>query len=73
VEYHRFAFVRTGGSEALSAVDLAMQQCAVTGTTRSRFLSQPQPDHPTTLHTLAVNFSQRFGNKVFRQGMTRPL
>ena len=29
----RFAFVRNGGSEAMSAVDLAMRQCGVTETT----------------------------------------
>jgi hypothetical protein len=29
----RFAFVRNGGPEAMSAVDLAMRQCGVTETT----------------------------------------
>ncbi|MGA3092056.1 MAG: hypothetical protein ABSD75_25905 [Terriglobales bacterium] len=39
----RFAFVRNGGSEAVSAVDLAMRQCGVTDTTSPQFLPMAMP------------------------------
>jgi len=39
----RFAFVRNGGPEAMSAVDLAMRQCGVTETTSITVLTECLP------------------------------
>jgi hypothetical protein len=39
----RFAFVRNGGPEAMSAVDLAMRQCGVTETTSITVLTDGMP------------------------------